>query len=89
MKITWRYFVRKIINTGLDLLELFEHIIGVRNFLRHSVYASCSLQVKYIIYKQTQKQEKQSGWNVSHLSETKFEFSVLICTINIFTESLL
>jgi len=27
----------KIINIGLDLLELFEHITGVRNFLRHSV----------------------------------------------------
>ena len=29
----------KIINIGLDLLELFEHITGVRNFLRHSVHA--------------------------------------------------
>ena len=37
MKIKWRYFVPKIINIGLDLLELFEHITGVRNFLRHSV----------------------------------------------------
>ena len=37
MKIKWRYFVPKIINIGLDLLELFEHITGVQNFLRHSV----------------------------------------------------
>jgi len=29
--------VPKIINIGLDLLELFKHIIGVRFFLRHSV----------------------------------------------------
>ena len=28
------------INIGLDLLELFKHIIGVRFFLRHSVYLS-------------------------------------------------
>jgi len=38
MKIKWRYFVPKIINIGLDLLELFEHGTGVRIFLRHSVY---------------------------------------------------
>jgi len=37
MKIKWRYFVLKIINIGLDLLEVFEHITGIRNFLRHSV----------------------------------------------------
>ena len=29
----------KIINTGLDLLELFEHNTWVRNFLRHSVFS--------------------------------------------------
>jgi len=33
MKIKWQYFVPKIINIGLDLLELFEHITGVRNIL--------------------------------------------------------
>jgi len=38
MKIKWWYFVPKIINIGLDLLELFEHITGVRDFLRHSVH---------------------------------------------------
>ena len=27
----------KVINIDLDLMELFEHITGVRNFLRHSV----------------------------------------------------
>ena len=37
MKIKRRYFIPKIINIGLDMLELFEHITGVRNFLRHSV----------------------------------------------------
>jgi len=40
MKIKWRYFVPKIINIGVDLLELFEHITGVRNFLRHNVVCS-------------------------------------------------
>jgi len=30
--IKWRYFVPKIIDIGLDLLELYEHITGVQNF---------------------------------------------------------
>jgi len=32
MKIKWRYFVPKIINVGLDLLELFEHNTGGPEF---------------------------------------------------------
>jgi len=31
------WWLKMNINIGLDLLELFEHITGVRNFLRHSV----------------------------------------------------
>jgi len=54
MKIKWRYFVPKIINIGLDLLELYEHITGVRNFLRHSVYSdtqelSVCVQIKAVL----------------------------------------
>jgi len=30
--------VPKIINIVPDLLELFEHMTGVRNFLRHSIH---------------------------------------------------
>ena len=45
MKIKWRYFVPKIINIGLDLLELFEQITGVRIFLRHSVCIVTSWQM--------------------------------------------
>jgi len=32
MNIKWWYFVPKIINIGLDLLELFEHNTGVQIF---------------------------------------------------------
>jgi len=45
MKIKWRYFVPKIINIGLDSLELFEHITRVRNFLRHSVGSMFSIVI--------------------------------------------
>jgi len=34
-KTIWRYFAPKIINIGLDLSELFEHITGVRFFRRN------------------------------------------------------
>jgi len=44
MKIKRRYFVPKVINIGLDLLELFEHITDVRNFLRHSIHVAYSIQ---------------------------------------------
>ena len=45
-KIKWRYFIPKIINVGLDLLELFEHITGVRNFFRHSVVYSLACVIR-------------------------------------------
>ena len=36
-QIYWRLSVPKIIDIGPDLLEIFENILGVRFFLRHSV----------------------------------------------------
>jgi len=40
--------VPKIINIGLDLLELFKHIIGVQLFLRPSVYMGKWLAKKWL-----------------------------------------
>ena len=45
MNIKWRYFVPKIINIGLDLLELFEHNTGVQNFLRQCRLNVCTLTI--------------------------------------------
>ena len=37
MPINWRFFVPKIVDIEVGLLELFENVTGVRFFLRHSV----------------------------------------------------
>jgi len=49
MKIKRRYFVPKVINIGLDLLELFEHITGVLNFLRHSAVVEIVVVVVVVV----------------------------------------
>jgi len=43
--INWRFFLPKFVDIEPGLLELFENVIGVRFFLRHSVLLSLMLLV--------------------------------------------
>ena len=52
---------KKIIAIGLDLLEFFEHITRVRNFLRHSVYMRVCFSSISVTSLEHELQEKLKG----------------------------